>query len=473
MPSETRTIYFKEAQERWELQASPAAFHVDGNGKCTDVVTVKLYSVKGGERTEVDGGGVTVHCDGEYLGNFTLPLTISPSKSLFNTEHYLFEAPAFANSPKLFTVSGVNGSNDLQIPVIYDGAPGQKGEKGAVLRGPQAWSDLPDGYSFYAGAEGDEIKDVVLYNGSYFSCIKSHTKSATNYPTSTEDTNNGYWKLGDPVEIVATKILLSQYALVKNLGVEAIEMKDDKNNVLFEAKGGKVTCKTGTFENVKISGELNGVTGTFNKLSALAKDKDGNIVEGAGIYMSGKVGEDGRVHISGNLDNMGLSFYGGNIFSTGAEFGVRGRLILFIRDDQYTLLRTALPNQSLPTYGFTGQEGTEAKPYQVPLFNLDAIFAVENKPVDVIVFNCTKSGLHYQLMADCIGKGVDIINANDKVNIYIASQKGWYYLVGGASMRGVYIGNGTAGQMNVNVINPKNDNVGAGWFFFGEKDFNW
>lgn len=175
MPSATRTIYFKEAQERWELQASPAAFHVNGNGKCTDVVTVKLYSVKGKERTEVDGGGVTVHCDGEYLGDFTLPLTIFSSTTFGNTEHYLYAAPAFANSPKLFTVSGVNGSNDLQIPVIYDGAPGQKGEKGAVLRGPQAWSDLSDGYRFYAGAEGEEIKDVVLYNGSYFSCIKSHS----------------------------------------------------------------------------------------------------------------------------------------------------------------------------------------------------------------------------------------------------------------------------------------------------------
>lgn len=256
MPSATRTIYFKEAQERWELQASPASFHVDGNGKCGDVVTVKLYSVKGKERTEVDGAEVTVYYDGESMGNFTLPLTIFPSTTFGSTEHHLYFAPVFANSPKLFTVSGVNGSNDLQIPFIYDGTPGQKGEKGAVLRGPQAWSDLPDGYSFYAGAEGEEIKDVVLYNGSYFSCIKSHVKSATNYPTSAEDTNNGYWALGDPVEIVATKILLSTYALVKNLGVEAIEMKDRNNNVVFKAKDGEVTCKTGTFENITVSGTV-------------------------------------------------------------------------------------------------------------------------------------------------------------------------------------------------------------------------
>ena len=255
MPSATRTIYFKEAQQRWELQASPAAFHVDGNGKCTDTVTVVLYSVKGTERTEVDGGTVTVYYDGESMGNFTLPLKIHASGS-GGDEQNLYVARALEESPDYFVVGGVNGSNDLEIPVIYDGAPGQKGEKGAVLRGPQAWSDLPVGYEFYAGAEGEEIKDVVLYNGSYFSCIKSHTKSATNYPLSDEDTANGYWAKGDKVELIATKILFSTYALVKNLGVEAIEMKDASNNVLFEAKDGKVTCKTGTFENITVGGTV-------------------------------------------------------------------------------------------------------------------------------------------------------------------------------------------------------------------------
>jgi hypothetical protein len=255
MPSTTRLIYFKEVQQRWELSASPSFFHVDGNGMCTGAIGVALYSVKGTKRTEVDGVGVTVSCDDETIGNFTLPLSIIPS-NYGNDEHHLYVSNYLKESPKFFTVSGVNGSNDLQIPVIYDGIPGQKGEKGAVLRGPQAWSDLPDGYNFYAGAEGEEIKDVVLYNGSYFSCIKTHTKSATNYPTSPEDTANGYWFAAKPIEIVATKILLSQYALVKNLGVEAIDMKDGNGNIIFQAKGGEVTCNKGTFKNIKVIGSI-------------------------------------------------------------------------------------------------------------------------------------------------------------------------------------------------------------------------
>ena len=126
------------------------------------------------------------------------------------------------------------------------------GKRGATLRGPQAWSDCANNYSFQAGGYNEEFKDVVLYNGNYYSCIKSHTKSSSNYPGSTADTNNHYWQLGDKVELVASNILLATYALVKNLGVEAIDMKDGNGNILFRAKDGVVTCKTGNFENISV-----------------------------------------------------------------------------------------------------------------------------------------------------------------------------------------------------------------------------
>ena len=132
----------------------------------------------------------------------------------------------------------------------------QKGEKGAVLRGPQAWSDCEVGYPFQAGGNGDIYLDAIVYNGNYYVCKTDHVKTADNYPGSTEDTNEGYWQLGDKVSLIATNILLSAYALIKNLGAEAIEMKDSDGNIIFEAKDGNVTCKTGTFENVKVSGSI-------------------------------------------------------------------------------------------------------------------------------------------------------------------------------------------------------------------------
>lgn len=54
--------------------------------------------------------------------------------------------------------------------------------------------------------------------------------------------------------MVATKILLAQYALVKNLGVEAIDMKDANGNIIFQAKDGNVTCNSGTFKNITVKG---------------------------------------------------------------------------------------------------------------------------------------------------------------------------------------------------------------------------
>lgn len=149
---------------------------------------------------------------------------------------------------------GVTHKRTVSFKTVADGQPGAKGDRGPALRGPQAWSDCAVGYVFQSGASGEEYKDVVLYGNNYYSCIKSHTKTADNNPGSTADTNSGLWKLADKLEMVATKILLAQYALVKNLGVEAIDMKDSKGNIIFQAKDGNVTCNSGTFKNITVKG---------------------------------------------------------------------------------------------------------------------------------------------------------------------------------------------------------------------------
>lgn len=145
-------------------------------------------------------------------------------------------------------------TRNIKINTVADGQPGAKGDRGPALRGPQAWSDCAVGYVFQSGASGEEYKDIVLYGNNYYSCIKSHTKTASNNPGSATDTNSGLWKLADKLEMVATKILLAQYALVKNLGVEAIDMKDANGNIIFQAKDGNVTCNKGTFNNITVKG---------------------------------------------------------------------------------------------------------------------------------------------------------------------------------------------------------------------------
>lgn len=155
---------------------------------------------------------------------------------------------------------GVTHKRTVSFKTVADGQTGAKGDRGPALRGPQAWSDCAVGYVFQSGASGEEYKDIVLYGNNYYSCIKSHAK--TGKETGANNTlSTDYWTLAGKLEIVATKILLAQYALVKNLGVEAIDMKDADDNIIFQAKDGEVTCNkgtftNGTFTNVKVIGSI-------------------------------------------------------------------------------------------------------------------------------------------------------------------------------------------------------------------------
>lgn len=136
------------------------------------------------------------------------------------------------------------------------GDPGEQGPQGPTLR-VQDWNKCTSNgtvnYNFYKGDVknlSEPYKDVVLYNNDYYSCIKTHSNK------SILPTNQTYWQLGDKIELVATNVLLATYSLIENLGAEAIEMKDSNGNVVFYAKGGTLTCKTGVFENVTIKGNM-------------------------------------------------------------------------------------------------------------------------------------------------------------------------------------------------------------------------
>ncbi|MDO5395661.1 MAG: hypothetical protein Q4F07_06825 [Bacteroidales bacterium] len=140
--------------------------------------------------------------------------------------------------------------------VIHFVRKGQTGSRGPALRGPQLWRDLPEGYAFQSGADGDEYKDIVIYNDYYYSCRTGHSKTAGNAPLSAADTATHLWQLADPVEMVAAQILMARYGLVRNLGVENVEMYDRDGNMVFYARDGIVRCNTGIFRDVEISGAL-------------------------------------------------------------------------------------------------------------------------------------------------------------------------------------------------------------------------
>lgn len=221
--------------------------------------------------------GIKVKDGGKYVTGVTnyaftsslqtpLPTGITNvSKVLQNDKcsfYFAVDANAVVNVDLSFKITYKDVDYVCTVPfkTVADGQTGGKGERGPALRGPQMWNDCAVGYLFQQGAEGEDFKDVVIYNGNYYSCIMTHAKEESEALSDSTLTAK-YWKLADKLEIVATKILLAQYALVKNLGVEAIDMKDSAGNVIFQAKDGNVICnsgtfKNGTFTNVKVIGSL-------------------------------------------------------------------------------------------------------------------------------------------------------------------------------------------------------------------------
>lgn len=233
----------------------PIILHKKTATNTSYAVTIKVFE---GTRQLIssNGSGSSFKCNVD-TSNFPTGLK---GNTVAGTNVYtlILVVEANSNPSKDIAISivcrGVTHKRTVSFKTVADGQPGAKGDRGPALRGPQAWSDCAVGYVFQSGASGEEYKDVVLYSGNYYSCIKSHTKAESNSPGSKADTNVGLWKLADPVEIVATKILLAQYALVKNLGVEAIDMKDSKGNIIFQAKDGDVICNSGTFKNITVKG---------------------------------------------------------------------------------------------------------------------------------------------------------------------------------------------------------------------------
>lgn len=199
------------------------------------------------------------------------------------------EKNAIVNDTLVVEVSADKTNFIYKIPfrTVEDGEPGAKGEVGATLRGPQSWENCGNGYSFESGASGEEWKDVVIYNSGYYSCIKSHIKSETNFPGSAEDQNNQYWRLGSPIEMVIAKIILTQYQLVDNLGVKVIEMKDENDKIMFLAKDGKVICNGGIFQNISVSGDISVGRLRYNENTVNDGTSviNGSFIRGGGTYV--------------------------------------------------------------------------------------------------------------------------------------------------------------------------------------------
>lgn len=377
----------------------------------------------------------------------------------------------YTNLAVAVKVENVTYKYTIPVKTIADGEDGKRGETGATLRGPQSWENCGNGYSFESGASGEEWKDVVIYNSGYYSCIKSHIKTANNFPGSDEDQNNHYWRLGSPIEMVIAKIILSQYQLVENLGVKVIEMSDEQGNIVFLAKDGDVICNKGTFNGIKVTGDsefsgtMKGVSGSFKSLNCV--DNSGKIVGNITF------GSDGRMWFDGDMYSQGYNsekkrsnrFYTSDVLCRGM-FGHREKIMAVVKGAYMYVYSKGADQTGTYVSLKTGTTSNNKTFYYIPLYSPLNTDDLSGLPIDVVVFN-TSSDYYYAFSGMGNGKEWRVINGNNNQTVHFCDIGGWHELVGGESASCIYV--------NPEWLSPVPDKsgIGRGVFWSGEMDLNW
>ena len=169
------------------------------------------------------------------------------------------------------TVKNNTAAADVYVQAACDNKVVAEKVVTCVYDSPVPHVRTADAWSAHQSFDNGEILIIGNSTGSVYmwsypifgnSSVEPATDIADN-PATTK------WRRFSSFEMVATRIILSQYALVKNLGVETvelgadgkIEMKDPDGNVLFLVEDGNVTCNIGTFNNVDVqTGKIAGFT---------------------------------------------------------------------------------------------------------------------------------------------------------------------------------------------------------------------
>lgn len=158
--------------------------------------------------------------------------------------------------PSRFAFSVTKGTAEVaraDIPVVTNGP---------YVPFPRLWDEYPDDYVFMQGKDGEERRDLVLArdgsSGRLYACAckLTHVKNAAYPPLPAGGPGKDHWVTGEQQKFIATELLLAELAYVRNLMAEYVQMRDTEGNVLFEVFEGHVIARTGTFENVRVSGSV-------------------------------------------------------------------------------------------------------------------------------------------------------------------------------------------------------------------------
>lgn len=236
-----------------------------------------------------------------------------------------------------------------------------------------------------------------------------------------------------------------------------------KNAPFRVTQDGSLYASKGIF-----AGELQGVTGSFNKLTAVSSD--GSKSAGS-IYFdgSGRITFDADIYNQGynNAANRGWRFYASNVWCRSA-FGHRKSTLAVIDGDRMRVFPDGYDSGYTVKYlEHTTYDNKTV--YKIPLYSPNDESA--GCPIDVVVFKSvrTTDKYYYEFVPEGTGKRWMAINANDKNNgVYFSDVGGWHQLYGGETINLVYI--------HPELLSPsQNDKTyfGRGIFWSGENDLNW
>lgn len=354
----------------------------------------------------------------------------------------------------------------------------------------------------------DDLTPIVHHNDKYWYQRKNGS-SKGDEPSD----DSSVWRLAQSYDIILAKIIMASFGKIasaifsgdfmisqygKHNGVEVNEKStkteqdtaytdfddEDPDNGRFvpnlylnfltglvrsvKMKAYDMEAHGGTFDNVKVSGTLNGVSGSFKKLSCL--DSNGNEVG----YIS--FSSDGRMWFYGDMQQQGADskehrayrFLTNDVWCRGA-FGHREKLIAWV----------------CGTYMYVYPKGTDSNGtmisldsaiigkqtyYKIPLYSpkYESHSDVAGMPIDIVVFNCS-TDYYYNFTGKGNGKEWTVINGNDAKTIHFADIGGWHELQGGHSLRCTYVPQ--------KLLNPQScklgSGIGEGIFWTGDTDLNW
>lgn len=290
-------------------------------------------------------------------------------------------------------------------------------------------------------------------------------------------TDMAYWKPMNALQETFIKALVADFGqigsavftghkLISQMGVDAVgnESADFKAypanftpNIELDFRTGEVRMR-----KANISGNVNGVSGTFKELQCI--NNAGEVVGSISFGANGTMTFDGDIYSQGHKNGRALRYYASDIYCRG-QFGACSRNAMIVRGDHAMYCLNGLGSaQGQVRINFTKKTTALGVVYYDLNLYGDTSGAY-GYPVDLVIFN-TPTPFNYRLLAD-VGKTVKVFNANDRQHVTIFASGRQETISGGVS----------AGFINVGANNmyPVQDQsiIGAGWVMEASRDTNW